>query len=183
MGSENSKQIKQAQELVGEKLTTKNIKEFHKKWHELYPSGLANKDDFQKFASVFLPRAAKDTDLSYLFRAMDADKNGTIDFQEFIMYQASSNPTTVEEIVRIAFDMYDKDGDGTLSKPELIETMTNIYKSRGLKTDEDLKDSIRLRVHDLMRSVDVNDDGSVTKEELITALHRNKSLINVFKTN
>ena len=59
--------------------------------------------------------------------------------------------------------------------------MTNIYKSKGLCHDEDLQESINRRVHDLMRSVDVNDDGSVTKEELVEACLKDKSLLSLFK--
>jgi Ca2+-binding EF-hand superfamily protein len=112
---------------------------------------------------------------------MDTDKNGTIDFKEFISFQAASKPSCVEDVVRITFDLYDRDGDGTLTRTELIETMTNMLKAKGLYANDDFKDLIMTRVNAIMESVDVDNDEHLSKEEIIKACTKDKSLLAFFK--
>lgn len=54
---------------------------------------------------------------------MDLDKDGHINFIEFLIYQSitapSSNVIDVEELVKLAFIYFDENGDGTITIPEL----------------------------------------------------------------
>ena len=56
------------------KLVTKQgIKDYHRYWYELFPSGDADKHDFLKYAEdVF--QNVEETNTDYLFRAMDSNK-------------------------------------------------------------------------------------------------------------
>lgn len=76
----------------------------------MYPDGKMTKDGFKKFAAIALPNAPPDADVEYLFRAMDHDKNGNISFQEFLMFQSVTAPTTTP-----------------LQQEELIDCMLYIY--------------------------------------------------------
>lgn len=52
------------------------------------------KDGFKKFAKIAMPDAPEDADIDYLFRAMDQNKDGTITFKEFLIFQSITAPTT-----------------------------------------------------------------------------------------
>jgi calcium-dependent protein kinase len=50
---------------------------------------------------------------------MDADKNGKINYTEFIAASMSQNLYLKEEKVYQAFKMFDKNGDGFISSEEI----------------------------------------------------------------
>lgn len=52
------------------------------------------KDGFKKFAAIAMPEAPQDTDIDYLFRAMDSNKDGTITFKEFLLFQSITAPSS-----------------------------------------------------------------------------------------
>jgi Ca2+-binding EF-hand superfamily protein len=70
----------------------------------LYPNGVATKDEFKKFASKSLPQIPTDNSVDYLFSCMDLNKDGTIHFNEFLVYQSvmcpSSNVIDIEEVIK-----------------------------------------------------------------------------------
>ncbi|XP_028622425.1 calmodulin-alpha-like [Grammomys surdaster] len=67
-----------------------------------------------------------ETELQDLINEVDGDRNGTIDFQEFLtMVARKMKDTDSEEEIREAFRVFDKDGNGYLSAAELNHVMTN----------------------------------------------------------
>jgi calcium-dependent protein kinase len=63
---------------------------------------------------------------SLVFKEVDADGSGYIDYSEFLAV-ALDRPTLSEhpEACRWAFDAFDKDGDGAITKEELATLLTN----------------------------------------------------------
>ena len=63
-----------------------------------------------------------------MFNAMDADKSGGIDFDEFSRVCKSQNKADVRKL----FEMLDRDGDGTITARELTRTMRTDEEARAL---------------------------------------------------
>uniref|UniRef100_A0A673T434 EF-hand domain-containing protein n=1 Tax=Suricata suricatta TaxID=37032 RepID=A0A673T434_SURSU len=75
----------------------------------------------------------------------DADRNGTIDFPEFLTMMARKmKDTDSEEEISEAFQVFDKDGNGYISAAELHE-----------------------EVDEMIREADINGDGQVNYEEFV----------------
>ncbi|GFP96520.1 calmodulin [Phtheirospermum japonicum] len=88
---------------------------------------------------------------------VDADRNGSIDFPEFLSLMARKmKDSDSEEELKEAFEVFDKDKDGFISAAELRHVMTNLGEKM---TDED--------VNDMIREADLDGDGVVSYEEFV----------------
>lgn len=68
-----------------------------------------------------------DAELRDMISEVDADGNGTIDFQEFLTMMARKmTDRDTEEELRAAFNVFDKDGSGTISSAELKQVMMGL---------------------------------------------------------
>lgn len=54
---------------------------------------------------------------------MDLDGNGTIDYSEFVTATINQNDLVTTKRLEIAFNLFDKDGNGTLSPDEIKEVL------------------------------------------------------------
>ncbi len=96
-----------------------------------------------------------EADLQDMVNEMDVDRNGAIEFSEFlIMIVRKRADTDSEEELREAFKVFDKDGNGYISAAEL----KHVYTSIG----EPMTDS---EVEEVIREVDVDGDGQINYEE------------------
>lgn len=162
-----------------------DIKSYYKFWYELYPSGEMTKDGFKKFANIAMPEAPPDSDVDYLFRAMDQNKDGTITFKEFLVFQSvtapSQKPIEPEDFIEMAFTMYDEDNDGYITENEMLESLTNMFKARNIEVKSvEVKKTITTRITTLLKIADQNGDKRLTKDEILGACKKDPSLLVMF---
>ena len=90
--------------------------------------------------------------LQEMVNFVDVDKNGTIEFPEFLqMIAKETNEVDHEKEVREAFNVFDKDGNGFISPSELKLVLNNL----GYGDDA---------VEEIIKKVDANNDGQVDYE-------------------
>ncbi|KAK2162498.1 hypothetical protein LSH36_97g02025 [Paralvinella palmiformis] len=95
-----------------------------------------------------------ESELQDMINEVDADGNGTIDFEEFLHMMAKKmKDTDSEEELREAFRVFDKDGNGYISAAELRHVMTNL----GEKLTDD-------EVDEMIKEADLDGDGMVNYE-------------------
>jgi len=99
-----------------------------------------------------------EAELQDMINEVDFDGNGTIDFQEFLamMARQMKNPADEELELRESFKVFDKNGDGYISAPELRHVMTTLGEKL---TDEE--------VDEMIREADIDGDGKVNYEEFV----------------
>lgn len=122
MGQKSSK-LKNVLEQLKEEtdMSIADLKEWHKTFLEEHPSGLITVEEFVDMTqSAAPPGCNSEAFAKILFNAYDMDKNGTIDFQEFVLTMNIASKGSPAEKLSWAFDLYDLDDDGFISRAEAL---------------------------------------------------------------
>ncbi|CAG8760325.1 13486_t:CDS:2 [Cetraspora pellucida] len=98
-----------------------------------------------------------ETELRDMINEVDLDNNGTIDFNEFLNMMARKvKDSDIEEEIKEAFKVFDKDGNGLISAAELKVVMSSI--------GEKLSDE---EIDEMIHEADVDGDGQINYEEFV----------------
>ncbi|KAF7248127.1 Kv channel-interacting protein 4 [Varanus komodoensis] len=143
--------------------------------------------DFSLHAETVLTRAAQDfmaswpystTYAHFLFNAFDTDHNGCVSFEDFVMGLSILLRGTVQEKLNWAFNLYDINKDGYITKEEMLDIMKAIYDMMGKCTYPVLKeDAPRQHVENFFQKMDKNKDGVVTIDEFIESCQKDENIM------
>ena len=136
------------------------------------PDGMITKENVITMLTVTLPEDKAEIVADLIFTAFDKDRNGTIDFKEFMLATNCSTTTMLEEKLHWVFQMYDKDGSNSIQLGEMVEIFSTLYLSEGL--DEDLAVD---RAEHVFHMLDTDNDGDVTEEEFVNGCLEDKDLV------
>merc|ERR1711994_166491 len=112
----------------------------------------------------------------HVFRTFDSDKNGFIDFKEFLLAIDITSAGSPEEKLNWAFSMYDVDENGMIDLNEMTRLVKSIFKVSQSK-GKGFPDSAEQRAANIFKKMDVNSDGVVTREEFVTACLEDANLM------
>lgn len=83
-----------------------------------------SRDQFERIYSKLFPNGDANQFAQHVFRTYDRDRNGRIDFREFLNSLHIQKSGTLEEKLTWLFKMYDIDGTDYISMDELQEMLT-----------------------------------------------------------
>ncbi|KYN38076.1 Kv channel-interacting protein 2, partial [Trachymyrmex septentrionalis] len=121
----------------------------------------------------------------YVFNTMKRKPSGKISFEEFLTILSKVSRGSVEEKLQWVFGLYDLDGDGLISKEEMLDVVGSIYEMLGRYTQPQILEphvAAREHVDRIFHLMDANKDGVVTIEELVQWCSKDEQLLRSLDT-
>lgn len=122
----NSKSGALSKEILEElQLNTKFTEEELSAWYQSFlkecPSGRITRQEFESIYSKFFPDSDPKAYAQHVFRSFDANSDGTLDFKEYVIALHMTTAGKPTQKLEWAFSLYDVDGNGAISKNEVLE--------------------------------------------------------------
>lgn len=116
-------------------------------------SGTLTEDEFLKGAKQFFGEQLTELDAMQLYKKIDLNGDGTIQFNEFVLVTLHKDELHSQQKLRAAFDMMDKNGDQTISPDELLEVFS-------------FNENFNIQMaQEMITQVDTNKDGGIQFDE------------------
>jgi Ca2+-binding EF-hand superfamily protein len=135
--------------------------------------GRLNREELSAMIRKIVP-SMSGHDVMLLFDQADTNRNKTIDYHEFVDWLRMKAPTGVSDrfklamscesdIVRFGFRIWDKDGNGTVSRRELSSVLRETCPQMTTK-----------QIEALLTVIDTNRDGQIDFNEFVDFLYSSK---------
>ena len=148
-------------------LKEEEVKEHHENFITNHPKGKMDKSSFTEMMNLCYPDSDKDNIQKHIFRMYDSNKDGIIDFREFMFVVYIMSSGTPEENLKQIFKLLDINSDGSVSIGEFKRVIRDMFL---LTNEREVDSSIQeLLAEKAFIEMDSDSDGKVTLEEFIKA--------------
>ena len=149
--------------------TEKEIMKWHKGFKKDCPNGQLTELGFIRIYKQFFPHGDPSKFAALVFRVFDENKDGSIEFEEFIKALSVTSRGNLEEKLIWAFKLYDVDNDGFITRDEMYNIVDAIYQMLGNPSgkveDADDDEDPKERVDRIFEQLDKNHDNKLSLEE------------------
>ncbi|XP_074534495.1 guanylyl cyclase inhibitory protein [Halichoeres trimaculatus] len=111
----------------GESYVTE-LYEWFRKFTVECPSGLITLHEFQRHFCNGTVGSESAEYAEQIFRTLDSNGDGLVDFREYVMAISMLIEGSAVEKLQWSFKLYDKDGDGAITREEMLDIMKAVNK-------------------------------------------------------
>nr|AWC68189.1 guanylate cyclase activator 1B [Hypsiglena torquata] len=162
------------------------LQEWYKKFVIECPSGTLFKHEFKQFFGVHNNEEASNY-VEGMFKAFDKNGDNTIDFLEYVAALNMVLRGKLEHKLRWTFKIYDKDGNGCIDRPELLEIIEAIYSIKEACKSEEERALPGLTPEEVVERiflvVDENGDGQLSLDEFLDGAQKDKWVMKMLQLN
>ncbi|NXL56096.1 KCIP2 protein, partial [Chordeiles acutipennis] len=189
------------------KFTRKELQVLYRGFKNECPSGIVNEENFKQIYSQFFPQGGEclspspayvscragshtapphtvcfpldsSTYATFLFNAFDTDHDGSVSFEDFVSGLSVILRGTIDDRLNWAFNLYDLNKDGCITKEEMLDIMKSIYDMMGKYTYPAMREEApREHVENFFQKMDRNKDGVVTIEEFLESCQKDENIM------
>ncbi|XP_032922670.1 Kv channel-interacting protein 2 isoform X4 [Catharus ustulatus] len=160
------------------KFTRKELQVLYRGFKNECPSGIVNEENFKQIYSQFFPQGDSSTYATFLFNAFDTDHDGSVSFEDFVSGLSTILRGTIDDRLNWAFNLYDLNKDGCITREEMLDIMKSIYDMMGKYTYPAMReDAPREHVENFFQKMDRNKDGVVTIEEFLESCQKDENIM------
>ncbi|XP_060626639.1 guanylyl cyclase-activating protein 3 isoform X3 [Anolis sagrei] len=155
-----------------EELVAMENHHWYAKFMKTCPSGQLSLYECKKLLTLDNASAEATSYVEKVFNIFDTNKDGFIDFLEFIAAINLVIRGKIDQKLKWYFKLYDADGNGTIDKKELVSIFTAIQAINGNQelSPEDFANVV-------FQKIDVNNDGELTLDEFINGVESDQHLL------
>ncbi|KAL7990673.1 hypothetical protein Chor_014103 [Crotalus horridus] len=119
---------------------------------------------------------------TFLFNAFDTDHDGSVSFEDFVAGLSIILRGTIDDRLSWAFNLYDLNKDGCITKEEMLDIMKSIYDMMGKYTYPAMREEApQEHVENFFQKMDRNRDGVVTIDEFIESCQKDENIMSSMK--
>ncbi|XP_054708376.1 Kv channel-interacting protein 4-like [Uloborus diversus] len=150
------------------KFTRKEIRLMYQGFKQECPTGVVTEDNFKDIFAQFFPQGDSTQYAHYVFKSFKQSHGGTINFEQFLSILSLLSRGSVVDKLKWVFGLYDINGDGYITKQEMLNIVSAIYDMLGHYTDPAVTEhSAREHVEKIFHLIDQNKDGVITMDEFM----------------
>lgn len=150
------------------KFTKEEIKNMYRGFKQECPGGIVQEDTFKEIYAKFFPHGNSALYAHHVFKAFDTNRNGSISFRDMLVSLSTLLRGTTHEKLRWTFTLYDLNGDGFITKQEVLNVMVAVHDLMGFHGTP-MREVVEPNVDEIFNRLDTNRDGVVTIDEFIHA--------------
>ncbi|XP_071503288.1 neurocalcin homolog [Diadema antillarum] len=163
--------------------TEEELQQWYADFRHDCPKGNLTTEDFAVVYRRYFPSGDPTKFTDHVFRTFDTNRDGTISFREFMCGISVLARGSLDDKLRWIFQIYDLDGNGFISKLEMLEILQGMYKMMGEMCDSLPYDEAtpQSKTEKIFRQVDRNFDGLLSLDEFLYAAKHDSAITTVLQ--
>ncbi|KAK1152241.1 guanylyl cyclase-activating protein 1 [Acipenser oxyrinchus oxyrinchus] len=158
-----------------EEITACEIHQWYRKFMTECPSGQLTLYEFKQFFGLKDLSPSASAYIEHMFETFDVNKDGYIDFMEYVAALSLVLKVKVEKKLKWYFRLYDMDGNGSIDRGELLNIIKAIRAINGCKHDMTAEEFTNM----VFEKIDINRDGELSMEEFLDEVQKDELLLDI----